>query len=236
MKRARYLYMALFLALLAFVSIFIVILSTKSFSFSGLSQPVNVNESLRSSYETKLRAEINKIAHEAMNSGSTDGQKIVTYSVSSRGNPKSGIELFRALAGETFGDARGWKKAGVSFHEVISGGNFHLILSEGKYLPEFSSVCSIDYSCRVGKDVIINDDRWSSATASWNAAGGSLRDYRHMVINHEVGHFLGHVDNVPVCAGAGQKAPLMQQQSMNLRGCVFNPWPWPLDAELWVKL
>ena len=41
-------------------------------------------------------------------------------------------------------------------------------------------------------NVVINNDRWVFASSSWNAGGGSLRDYRHMVVNHEVGHWLGH--------------------------------------------
>jgi hypothetical protein len=50
-----------------------------------------------------------------------------------------------------------------------------------------------------------------------------LRDYRHMVVNHEAGHFLGfgHAN----CGGPGQLAPVMQQQSINLQGCQHNPWP-----------
>lgn len=159
---------------------------------------------------------------------------LVTYSIVIKGKPSSNLNEFRNLAAETLNDSRGWRRANVWFKEVSSGGNFKLTLSESQYMTGFSSVCSADWSCRVGSSVIINDNRWTGATDAWNAAGGSLRDYRHMVINHEVGHFLGHADNVPVCAGAGELAPLMQQQSMNLRGCKFNPWP--LEQELWTRL
>ena len=43
----------------------------------------------------------------------------------------------------------------------------------------------------MGRYVIINQDRWKLASPAWNAAHGALRDYRHMVVNHETGHFLG---------------------------------------------
>jgi len=45
----------------------------------------------------------------------------------------------------------------------------------------------------------------------------------------EVGHWLGH--DHKVCSGVGQLAAVMQQQSISLGGCNFNPWP--LDSELW---
>ena len=90
------------------------------------------------------------------------------------------------------------------------------------------AVCSSKWSCRVGNYVIINQDRWKYASPAWNDAGGTLREYRHMVVNHESGHWLGwrHRD----CTGAGDKAPVMQQQSIRLSGCTFNPWP--LKSEL----
>jgi len=118
---------------------------------------------------------------------------------------------------------------GVSFQEVASGGMFTLVLSEASQLPSFSPGCGTEYSCRAGRYVVINQDRWLGATASWNNAGGSLRDYRHMVVNHETGHWLGH-DHVS-CPGLGQPAMVMQQQSIDLQGCKFNPWP--TEAELW---
>lgn len=134
---------------------------------------------------------------------------------------------------ETLGDARGWRRAGAQFTEVQSGCSFRVILSEARYLPTFSAGCSQYWSCRVGDLIIINDWRWRTGTDAWNNGGGSLLDYRRMVLNHEVGHFLGWWDNEIVCQGPGLPAPLMQQQSMDLRGCAPNPWP--IDAELQIR-
>jgi len=153
----------------------------------------------------------------------------VYYSVITRGIITADLTEFRSQANATLNSGQGWSRLGVSFQEVSSGGNFLLVLSEASQVPSFSSVCSTIYSCRVGSYVIINQDRWLAATTSWNEAGGSLRDYRHMVINHEIGHWLGHDHGT--CSGAGQLAAVMQQQSISLGGCNFNPWP--LDSELW---
>ena len=55
--------------------------------------------------------------------------------------------------------------------------------------------------------------------------------YRHMVVNHETGHWLGH--GHLGCAGRGRPAPVMMQQSKGLAGCRHNPWPLP--SELWSR-
>lgn len=153
----------------------------------------------------------------------------VTYNVTTRGVIRANLAQFKANANQTLNDSRGWARMGVRFQEVASGGTFTLVLSEASQLPTFSSGCDALYSCNVGRFVIINQDRWLGATPSWNGAGGSLRDYQHMVVNHETGHWLGH--GHAHCSAAGQPAEVMQQQSIDLEGCRFNPWP--TASELW---
>ncbi len=146
-----------------------------------------------------------------------------TYSVETRGAITADLNEFMTQAAETYADARGWRGAGRAFSRVASGGDFTLVLSQASYVPLFSSACSSVYSCRVGRYVIINEDRWLNASDAWNSAGGSLRNYRHMVINHETGHWLGFGHST--CPSTGLPAPVMMQQSISLGGCVFNPWP-----------
>lgn len=152
-----------------------------------------------------------------------------TYSVITWGNVNQDVEEFARLANETFNDPRGWSQAGVSFSRVSSGGDFTLVLSEASELGKIGG-CSVDWSCRSGRYVIINQDRWAGATDAWNSYGGTLRDYRHMVINHESGHWLGLGHQQ--CSGAGNLAYVMQQQSIDLGGCRANPWPLLAEIEM----
>ncbi|MBI3984222.1 DUF3152 domain-containing protein [Candidatus Microgenomates bacterium] len=147
-----------------------------------------------------------------------------TYQVLADGQTQSDLTEFINLSAQTLSSSLGWGRAGVGFKRVETGADFTLVLAAASELPTYSSVCDSTYSCQVGRYVIINEARWRLATSSWNNAGGSLRDYRHMVVNHETGHWLGFRD-LYVCPVVGKLAPIMLQQSINLRGCAFNPWP-----------
>ena len=151
----------------------------------------------------------------------------VTYSVTTRGRVTASVRVFRRLAQQTFDDPRGWRAGGVEFRRVRRSGDFTLVLAAAGTLPSFSSGCSTQWSCRVGRYVVINQLRWTNASPAWNRAGRSLRGYRHMVVNHETGHWLGlgHAS----CRGGG-RAPVMMQQSKGTGGCRFNPWPLEREA------
>ncbi|MCA9342553.1 DUF3152 domain-containing protein, partial [Candidatus Saccharibacteria bacterium] len=148
-----------------------------------------------------------------------------TYCVAAKGVDASYLGAFRSKLQAVYADARGWSLGGaIAFSEVSSNCNYTAWLTRADLVPSFSStICDSTWSCRVGNNVIINFDRWSNASPAWNNAGGGLDEYRSMVINHETGHWLGFRHRY--CEGAGQLAPVMQQQSINLQGCSFNAWP-----------
>lgn len=182
------------------------------------------------------------------------------YCVATRGSVSESLEQFENKIFRTLNSPEGWPRAGVTFrfaHAASGSGSdgasdadtntssgtstssaanavdcdFTLWLSEASQVPSFSSYCSVEYSCRVGNAVIINQSRWNEPTSSWLNGGGNLENYRTMVLNHEVGHRLGHMDNENVCASPNGPAPLMQEQSISLRGCSIR-W-WPQSLELW---
>ncbi len=158
-------------------------------------------------------------------------RRTFTYSIATRGSITADTGVFARLAAQTFADPRGWRAAGFAFRRVDRGGNFRLFLAAAGTVPGFGSPCSSMWSCRVGNNVIINQDRWLHASPAWNAAQLPLRDYRHMVLDHETGHWLGH--RHASCPGKGRLAPVMMQQSKGLNGCRFNPFPLP--GERWTS-
>lgn len=178
------------------------------------------------------------ILSKAEQTATESGNELITYTycVASKGEVGDLTE-FSDTVFSTLNDPRGWPRAGAVFQEADgtdpNACSMTLTLAAADQMTSFSTECSDEYSCRVGNDVVINVDRWNNATEGWLNAGGTVERYRTMVINHEVGHRLGHLDNELTCPAVNQPAPLMQQQSMDLLGCVPNEWP--LDEELWVS-
>ena len=178
------------------------------------------------------------ILSKAEQTATESGNELITYTycVASKGEVGDLTE-FSDTVFSTLNDPRGWPRAGAVFQEADgtdpNACSMTLTLAAADQMTSFSTECSDEYSCRVGNDVVINVDRWNNATEGWLNAGSTVSRYRTMVINHEVGHRLGHLDNELTCSAVNQPAPLMQQQSMDLLGCTPNEWP--LDEELWVS-
>ena len=151
-------------------------------------------------------------------------KKTVYWCSSLRGVSESELPALNSKLQATYNDIRGWSLGGlVRFEKSDANCQLHVWLATADQMPGFGAICDPVWSCTVHPNVIINYDRWRYASEAWNAQKGNLEDYRAMVINHESGHWFGF-DHTS-CPGPGQPAPLMQQQSIDLQGCTFNPWP-----------
>ena len=139
--------------------------------------------------------------------------------------------FFAQAVEDTLGDPRSWGSGGrMSFQRVgaaeATAGQFDFkvsLVSPGSMETYCPGVGTGGYtSCRYGDRAVINLARWATAVPDYE---GDVATYRLYVVNHEVGHVLGN-GHQP-CPGAGQLAPVMQQQTLGLDGCVKNAWPYP---------
>ncbi len=150
--------------------------------------------------------------------------KTYTYCVANRGVVAEDLAGLKTKLASTYSDLRGWSLDGqVVFSYATSNCDFTVWLTASAQMSSFGAICDSYWSCEIGNNVVVNDDRWNQTTDSWKAYGGSVEDYRVMLINHETGHMLGFGHTT--CPGTGQPAPIMMQQSIDLQGCVFNIWP-----------
>ncbi len=156
-----------------------------------------------------------------------DKTAVRTYCTAARGVDNSVLAELEGKLAATYADTRGWNNEGkVAFQHVSNDCQYTVWMSAAAKLASFGSVCDEYYNCQVGTNVIMNYDRWTTATPPWTNAKGNLEDYRALMIDHETGHRLGFYDN-PTCPAAGSPAPVMMQQSVDLKGCAFNIWPTP---------
>jgi hypothetical protein len=80
------------------------------------------------------------------------------------------------------------------------------------------------YSCAAGRRAVLNLMRWRRGADAYRR---NLRGYRIYLVNHEVGHLLGHGHSS--CPRAGARAPVMMQQTKGVAPCRANPWPLPRE-------
>jgi hypothetical protein len=119
-------------------------------------------------------------------------------------------------------DRRGWQPIeGVAFARTGGAADFELIIASPDLTDRLCYPLDTigQLSCRNGNKVILNARRWATAVP-WYP---DMNAYRTYLVNHEVGHRLGHGHKT--CPSPGAPAPVMVQQSKSLYGCRANPWP-----------
>lgn len=144
--------------------------------------------------------------------------------------------LFAEAVQKTLNDDRSWAHNGAMTFERISSGepDFVITLASPGTTGVWCEKSGLDttednVSCDSAATdrVMINAYRWAQGASTFGP--DKLLSYRQMLINHEVGHRLGH--NHVSCRTPGALAPVMQQQTktLELEGikCRANPWVYP---------
>ncbi|MFJ1545353.1 DUF3152 domain-containing protein [Streptomyces sp. NPDC088246] len=144
--------------------------------------------------------------------------------------------LFARAVQETLNDDRSWAHDGAMTFERISSGDpdFVITLASPGTTGDWCRKSALDttednVSCdsAATERVMINAYRWAQGSSTFGP--DKLFAYRQMLINHEVGHRLGH-DHVS-CRTPGALAPVMQQQTKSLNinkiKCRPNAWVYP---------
>jgi hypothetical protein len=134
----------------------------------------------------------------------------------------SRLELARKVHA-ILGHPRSWGGTGrVSFRRVSRGPvDFRVTLASPRTTDRLCApnLTNGIYSCANGGRAVLNLMRWRRGAEAY----GEITRYRRYLVNHEVGHLLGH-GHVP-CPGAGAPAPVMMQQTKGVAPCRANPWP-----------
>ncbi|WP_213453087.1 DUF3152 domain-containing protein [Rhizomonospora bruguierae] len=135
---------------------------------------------------------------------------------------------FAAAVDAILADPRGWTASGKLRLQRVAksaAAEFTVYLATPATSERMCAVGGLHTdgfaSCRLKGQVIINLARWLTAVPDY---GAPLKDYQAYALNHEVGHQLGRGHEA--CKGPGDLAPVMQQQTYGLRGCLPNSWPY----------
>ncbi|MCX4627727.1 DUF3152 domain-containing protein [Streptomyces sp. NBC_01443] len=145
-------------------------------------------------------------------------------------------QLFAEAVHRTLNDDRSWGHGGTKTFERVPGGEADFVITlaspgtTGVWCAKSDLDTTVDnVSCDSASTerVMINAFRWAQGSSTYGA--DQMFAYRQMLINHEVGHRLGH--GHVNCQTPGSLAPIMQQQtkSLDIGGiqCKPNPWVFP---------
>ena len=160
-----------------------------------------------------------------------DDELVIHLAFESEIDDLTSLEL-EAAALAVLNTAGGWNEAGF-FFVADPESRLRVVLAEGRKVDELCDPFETfgRVSCQNGPIVALNADRWREAFDEWQ---GSVEDYRHYLITHEVGHLIGLRHPVGRCPTDTRVSAVMEPQTNNLGRCLGNerPLEWELEWAL----
>ncbi|CAL9458866.1 DUF3152 domain-containing protein [Streptomyces sp. enrichment culture] len=159
------------------------------------------------------------------------GSRVRRYKVLVEKNIDVRPSAAAAEIADVLADRRGWTRDGTNSFRLVSSGSYDFVvkIATPGTVDEICGAAGLltrgEVNCSVGTDVVVNLKRWVLGSPEFD---GPIHDYRALIVNHEVGHRIGHGHET--CPGAGRPAPAMMQQIKGLKGCVANAWPYDEDG------
>lgn len=125
----------------------------------------------------------------------------------------------------TLNDPRGWNGADGSTFAWTDSEDYdaRVVLASPGTTDELCLPLDTigELSCGIEETAVLNFRRWATGSQAWENIGR----YRQYLVNHEVGHVIGYHHDL--CAGEGEHATIMVQQTTTTSGCIPEPWPAP---------
>lgn len=134
-------------------------------------------------------------------------------------------EKFATLVMDTLNDPRSWGGDGSqTFARTEGEATFAVTLASPATTDALCAPLETEglWSCGQYRHAVLNHMRWVEGSGIF---GDDLAGYRQYLVNHEVGHVLGHKH--VSCGAPEDPAPVMVQQSGDVLSCRPNGWPFP---------
>jgi hypothetical protein len=153
-----------------------------------------------------------------------EADRVVTFVVEVEEGLPVDIDCFARVVEIALADSRSWIGTGTIAMQRVDEGTPSVRVTLAS--PDTTDAYCLPlrtggiFSCWDGSRAMINFWRWEEGADSF---GDDMVGYRTYVINHEVGHGLGH--GHASCTGSGDPAPVMMQQTKGVGSCLPNGWP-----------
>jgi hypothetical protein len=158
----------------------------------------------------------------------TGGSPVKKYRVNVESRSGTTPAAFADVVRQVLADPRGWTAGGdLRFQQVAkdTSADFTITLATQASVEKICAAGGIHTeqfsSCRLPGHLMINLTRWLTAVPGY---GAPLAEYQAFEINYAVGKELGSGNEA--CPAPGQPAPVMQKQTLGLKGCTANGWPY----------